>query len=111
MCNKIKINVGVYIFKDNNIFIAYCPSLDLSGYGEDIDKAKESFDIVINEYIKTCSEKGTLESDLIHHGWKIGEKMQMPKVSTLMRKNSAFRELLDKVDYTKYSETYQPELA
>ena len=29
---EISISVSVFLFKEENAYIAYCPSLDLSGY-------------------------------------------------------------------------------
>lgn len=37
---KITIKVGVYLFREDNVFIAYCPALDMSGYGENENEAK-----------------------------------------------------------------------
>ena len=93
MSNNIHIDISVYVFKEEDVYIAYCPSLDLSGYGESEMEAKKSFD-----------------SDLIHHGWRFGKTIQYPKITSLIRHNETFKNLLDNVDYKKYSKTYQPTL-
>ena len=28
----MEVSLSVYVFKENDVFVAYCPSLDLSGY-------------------------------------------------------------------------------
>lgn len=51
--NTITIRVGVCLFKEDNCYIAYCPSLDLSGYDTTEDKAKDDFEYVLKNWLKT----------------------------------------------------------
>ena len=38
----LEISVSVYVFKENDVFIAYCPSLDISGYNTTEEEARHS---------------------------------------------------------------------
>ena len=38
--NEINVSVSVFLFKEKGAYIAYCPSLDISGYDLTEDKAK-----------------------------------------------------------------------
>ena len=49
--SSLTVKLDVYLFLDEGTYIAYSPTLDLSGYGETEEDAKESFSIVIEEYI------------------------------------------------------------
>lgn len=67
---KCNFNLGVYIFKDGDVYISYCPSLDISGYGKDEEEAKDSFGEVMRQHVMYCVEHETLAKDLLNHGWK-----------------------------------------
>ena len=68
---KIAIKVGVSLFREDNVFIAYCPALDMSGYGENENEAKKSFEQNMSFYVEYCVRKNTLVADLKKHGWNV----------------------------------------
>ena len=106
---KISLNVGVYIFQEDNVYISYCPALDLSGYGETENAAKTSFGQTLGMYIEYCLHKNTLVKDLQKHGWKIKsmkqKRIKAPDINTMMSMNPEFREIIENKDYVKYSES------
>ncbi len=67
--NTIKISVSVFLFKEGETYIAYCPSLDLSGYDTTEEKAKSDFEYMLKDWLKTQSDNKSLEQDLKIHGW------------------------------------------
>jgi predicted RNase H-like HicB family nuclease len=79
--NKVfELQLSVLVFQEDKYFVAYCPSLNLSSYGNSIKDAKEAFDEAMQEYIEYGQENNTLHEDLIKNGWKVFEntKMQPP---------------------------------
>ena len=73
--NEIHVHVSVFLYKDadypdGDMYIAYCPALDLTGYDTTEEGARESFQTVMEEYLEYTSAHGTLESDLKAHGWR-----------------------------------------
>ena len=66
----IAISVSVLVFRDNGVYIVYCPSLDLSGYDNTVSGATDNFSYVLKEWIKEQTANGTLEKDLTSHGFK-----------------------------------------
>lgn len=88
---QITIKVGVYLFKEDNTFIAYCPALDMSGYGESEIEAKKSFEQSMMMYVEYCVHKNTLVADLKEHGWDIKSKKQRkikcPDISAMINKH------------------------
>jgi hypothetical protein len=64
----LEISVSVYVFKENDVFIAYCPSLDISGYNTTEEEARHDFEYALNEYVKFQMEHDTLNKDLARHG-------------------------------------------
>lgn len=69
--SEIKVTASVFLFKEGNAFIAYCPSLDICGYDLTEDGAKQDLEYVIKEWLKEQTEKDTLRTDLEKHGWKV----------------------------------------
>lgn len=68
---NIKVTLDVYLFMEGDAYIAYSPALDLSGYGMSESEAKDSFSIVMEEYINYGLSHRTLVKDLRAHGWNV----------------------------------------
>ena len=102
--NNISVSVSVVVFKDGDYYIAYCPSLDLAGYDETVDSAKDDFMQMLSEYFEWQIEHNTLEKDLTKHGWKIGVKSRKePKFADMIQSNKELRRVVDRFDYSKTS--------
>ena len=98
--------LNLIIFKEDEGYVAYCPALELCGCGKTKSKAQESFNIVLDEYIRYTTENQTLIADLEEHGWKIakkGKKLIQPKMSELLQNNNKLEDIIDKYDFNKYS--------
>jgi hypothetical protein len=109
--NTIKINntgisveVSVFLFKEDDVFQAYCPELDLVGYDYTEEGAKKSFEWVLKDYFDYTVENGTLEQDLLNHGWRKTKtgKVAEPTASSLLRRGQ-LRKVLGKREFSKYS--------
>ncbi len=66
----IKVDVSILFFKKDGVFHAYCPELDLVGYDYTEEGAKKSFEYVLKDYLEYTVGNGTLEQDLMNHGWR-----------------------------------------
>ena len=103
------IRLAVYLFKDKcaNCYVAYCPSLNLSGYDHTQASAKRDFLYVLNEYLSEQIEKGTLAEDLVEHGWTVTEDgVTAPTFNAMYKaKGSQLRDLLtdESVNYERYN--------
>lgn len=99
--NNIKISVSVYLFKEGDAYIAYCPSLDLSGYDNTEELAKTDFEYMLKEWLKTQYENNTLKTDLESHGWRIQDNMaNEPLIVDIVGKQST-PNVLSLPDYRK----------
>lgn len=80
----VQAQLSVFVYQDNDypggVYIAYCPELDLAGCDDTEEGARKSFEIVMNDYFEDTIAKGTLEKDLLVHGWrrKNGKNTQRP---------------------------------
>lgn len=71
---QIKLSVAVFLTKEGESYVAYCPALELSSYGDTIDDAKEGFEDALNIFVEETHKKGTLEKMLLHLGWTLRQK-------------------------------------
>ena len=97
---QVKVSVFVYLdteHPDNDMFIAYCPSLNLVGYGNGEENAKKDFEWVMNDYLSDMVSQGTLEEDLRNHGWTFSQSVfSEPKISDMMTKDEDLKDFIDK---------------
>lgn len=101
----VDIKVSLIIFNDGDNVVAYCPALDLSGYGSNEDEAIESFKIVSGEYILYSTNKETFFKDLQQHGWKLPHHKKQnpipPEMSDLLTTNPEFNRVFNNFQFKK----------
>ncbi len=106
---NIKVKLRVVLFKEDNTIIAYCPALDLSGYGETEAEAKKSFEIVFSEFIDYTSKKGTLETELKRLGWvkksKYASRLTPPDFVASINKNKELKEVVNNHPFKTYNKS------
>ena len=92
---NVEINVSLFVFKEGDTYIAYCPSLDLSGYDLTEESARADFDYMLSDYLSDQLRNGTLRADLASHGWKVGKaKGNEPDLSDMLGMNEQLRKLV-----------------
>ena len=101
--NSAKVNLQVLVFEEENIYFAYMPSLDLTGYGKSEEEAKESLTIVLDEFFRYTLDKNTLFIEMQRLGWKIKSKkkpLYAPQMSDLINSNEQLKEIVNSRQYT-----------
>ena len=105
---SVNVRLNMYLFKEDESYIVYCPALDMSAYGDSEEHAKKSFADILAITIKYMLNKNTMKDDLISHGWQIKslkqKKIKAPSFETMLKNNESFREILEKKEYTTYKE-------
>ena len=101
--DMFRFNVDVYIFKEEDHLMAYCPSLDLATTGTDFQDALKNFYECLQLHVECCMEMGTFEEDLKEHGWRVSQKrlvppsfltqLKRPQLSELMRSNTNYERI------------------
>jgi len=106
---SVKVSLNMYLFKEGDSYIVYCPALDLSAYGNSEEHAKKSFEDVFEITIRYMLNKNTVKDDLIKHGWKIKslkqKKINAPSFEQMMKTNESFAEILKNKEYKTYKES------
>lgn len=102
---SIKLNLSVILFEDNGAKIAYCPALDVYGYGRYEQEARESFELCLAEFLDYTIKKKTLFKELESLGWTIKKqkKFTAPAFSSLLEKNKTLKKVMDTKDFKKIS--------
>lgn len=105
----IKTELSLIYFVEDNTHIIFSPALDLSGYGNTEIEAKESFQIVLQEFINYGMNKKTLLKDLEDHGWKIRgnkkrPKIQSPDLSEMLKSNNELEDIFQTKNFQKYNQ-------
>ena len=72
--NSTLVNVQVYLGQQGDYYVAYCPALELSSYGDSEKDAKEGFEEALNIFLKDTYEKGTFEKVLLKLGWSLKQR-------------------------------------
>lgn len=67
--NIIELQLNVLVFQQGNYFVALCPSLNLSSYGDSVEDAKVGFDEVMTSYLEDCKDNDSLREELLKNGW------------------------------------------
>ena len=113
--NAVKVNLQVIFFEEDDIYYAYMPSFDLTGYSTTPDEAKESLKIVLDEFLRYTLNKKTLFMEMERLGWKVKNKkrtMYAPQMTDLINTNEQLKEIVNHKEFT--SSNYQinvPEFA
>jgi predicted RNase H-like HicB family nuclease len=74
-----QLNIKVEIFKEDDIYVALCPSLNVSSFGETIEEAKKSLVEALEIFIEECSEMGTIDQVLEESGFTRDDQNWIPR--------------------------------
>ena len=110
MKNKISVEIGVLIFREDNNIIAYSPALDLSGYGKNENEAIKSFKLTLEEFFRYTLNKETFESELERLGWKYyktDKKIEPPYLIELLKNNNYLSDIIREKEYKKYNQNIE----
>ena len=78
--NTVNYTLPVLIFKEDNMFVAYTPALDLSIVGNTYDEALKNFHEASSIFFEEVIKKGTSEEVLVEYGWKKTGKTFEPPI-------------------------------
>ena len=67
---NIKGNVPVLFLKENEMFVAYSPALELSTCGKTFEEAQKNFEEALLIFFEECIKDNTLKEILPSPGWK-----------------------------------------
>lgn len=111
---KVKANIVLISFREEDNYIIYSPHLEVTGYGKSEEEAMVSFNHCLGAFLDYTTNKKTLHEELARLGWELKKgtvkrprKINAPSMSDLVLHNEQLKELLNKHDIS----TIQKEVA
>lgn len=99
--NFIKVGIEVFLEKEDDYFVSYCPALELSSYGNTEEEARKNFETELEIFLEETEKRGTLEKILLKLGWCLTHNPkpaytppEAHKYSQLLNQRQTFRETI-----------------
>jgi hypothetical protein len=106
---SVKVKLLLFHFKDeNNVHFIYSPHLDLTGYGNNFEETRKSFEIVFEDFVDYTLKKKTLGKVLTGLGWELRgsdkrpKKVIAPSITSIIKDNEYVSEIFDKYPVNTY---------
>lgn len=102
--DKITAQLFVMLFADGDTTVAYCPAINVYGYGSDEEQARASFEVCLDEFFTYTLNKGTLFVELEHLGWhcKSKHRLKPPTLAQLITRNKEMSDIWNNKNFTKF---------
>ena len=75
--SSLSAKLHVEIFKEDKLFVAYCPALDISTSAESLAEVRKMFAEMANIFLEEVIKMGTMDEVLSQCGWR---KVSRPKM-------------------------------
>ncbi len=98
---KVKLFL-IHFIDENGIHLIFSPHLDITGYGNTIEDARSSFEIVLEDFVDYTLKEKTLGKVLSNLGWKIDEihknprRLLAPSITSVIKDNQYVSDIFDK---------------
>lgn len=57
----LQFDFDMVVFREGEAYVAYCPELDLSSCGQNIDQARENLKTAVRLFVEEAEKMGTLD--------------------------------------------------
>ncbi len=100
--DTIETFLSIYLFEEDGLTYAACPTLDITGYGRTEQEAKDSLGVMIEEFFDYTIKKNTFRSELVRLGWSVKKKKKLiaPAIEEIAKKDRNFANFLNNKNYT-----------
>ncbi len=65
----LQIDFDMIVFREGGAYVAYCPELDVSSCGRDVDEARANLKTAVRLFIEETEKLGTLDQVLQEAGY------------------------------------------
>ena len=105
----LRVKLLLFQFEDEHkVNFIYSPHLDLTGYGNNVEEARKSFEIVFEDFVDYTLKKKTLDKVLTALGWQLNkalkksQKILAPSITSVIKDNEYVAEIFDKYAVNTY---------
>jgi predicted RNase H-like HicB family nuclease len=112
--SNIEVKVDLIEYEEEGVYFVYSPAFDLVGYGNTQQEARDSWEIVLEEYFAYTLNKKTLTKDLESRGWAVKKKARQfktPTLSWMLQNNEQLTDIYDNHNFRKVSHPVSVPLA
>jgi hypothetical protein len=112
--NQVKLDIAFFGWEEDTIHYVYSPALDLTGYGHSKEEAKQSFEDILEEFIRYTHTKKTIFKELENLGWAVNKrkkKIIAPDFEELLTDNEHFNDLYKTKSLIRETSSINLELA
>ena len=81
-----RITLEVKVFKEGDVYVAICPELNVSSFGDDIANAKKSLREALEAFLEECEIMGTLDEVLEEGRFVKGKDIWVPEMPVIKEK-------------------------
>jgi len=106
---SVNVKLLLFHFEDENkVHFIYSPHLDLTGYDNNLEEARKSFEVVFEDFIDYTLKKKTLNKVLTGLGWELKgspykpKKVIAPSITSVIKDNKYVSEIFDKYPVNTY---------
>jgi hypothetical protein len=106
---SVKVKLLLFNFEDENkVNFIYSPHLDLTGYGNNVEEARKSFEIVFGDFVDYTLKEKTLGKVLADLGWELKgsskrpKKIIAPSITSIINDNEFISEIFNKYPVSTY---------
>ncbi|HEY2582069.1 MAG TPA: hypothetical protein VGI43_09685 [Mucilaginibacter sp.] len=95
--HAVTVGLTLVLWEEDGISYQYSPELDLTGYGHSKTEAKDSFEHVLEDFIKYTLHKKTIFDELERLGWTTNKKkkrLKAPEEEQLLQDNETYKNLI-----------------
>ncbi len=78
----LKVEADGIVFKEGDMFVSYCPKLDVSSCGSTIDEARKGLRTAVSLFLEEAEKMGTLEEILEESGFELNasNRWEAPRI-------------------------------
>ena len=89
--HRLESRLELFFLKEGDVYVAYCPSLNLATQGDSMEEADKAFDEALQIFLEEVMESHTLDKVLQECGWKkVASRWMPPVVVSQTSKKFAF---------------------
>jgi predicted RNase H-like HicB family nuclease len=65
----VQLDYDMIVFREGQSYVAYCPELDISSCGREVDDARANLKTAVRLFVAECHRMGTLDQVLQEAGY------------------------------------------
>jgi predicted RNase H-like HicB family nuclease len=82
---KVSLEIPVVILREDKLFVAYTPVLDVASQGDTFEEAQKNFSEAVQLFVEEIIEMGTVDEVLTSMGWNKNQDTYSPPTAVMQQ--------------------------